>query len=79
VSVKSDKNSTWTLPISPDEANVCQRLADPSPIVIVQELLPDKKGLNDKPGLTAGVAWKEKQANNPNRRKGCVAKTLRGL
>lgn len=44
MSVKSDKNSTWTLPISPDEANVCQRLADPSPIVIVQELLPDKKG-----------------------------------
>jgi hypothetical protein len=44
VSVKSDKNSTWTLPISPDEANVCQRLADPSPIVILQELLPDKKG-----------------------------------
>src|SRR5258708_5859679 len=36
-----------------------------------------KKTLNGKPGLTAGVAWKEKQANNPNRRKSMARRTPR--
>jgi hypothetical protein len=36
-----------------------------------------KKELNGKLGLTAGVAWKEKQADNPNRRKSMARRNPR--